>query len=142
MKVSVSARMRGARRGAMLSASGVLVAGCVMLASPSLAAADTDCGYGNSSGNIRTCLSVGLHSAGASVSVVSSARVLRVCLYINGRADSCSGYFYAPPGPDGGVGDSWIGTSPSATYCAVTWKKQPDGSVVLVDQEFASFFHG
>jgi hypothetical protein len=126
----------------MLSAGGMLVVGCVMLGSPSLAAASTGCGYGNSSGNIRSCLSVGLSGASATAQVISSARVVNVCLYINGRADSCSGYTYLPAGQSTGVGDTWVGVAPSATYCAVTWKKAPDGSVTLVDQECWAFFHG
>jgi hypothetical protein len=145
MKVSVLARMRRARRGAMLSTGGMLVTTGVLLVvmTPGLAVADTNqCGYGNSAGNVRTCVSVGYSSAEASVHVVSSARVLDLCLYINSRSQ-CSGYTYVPAGQSMGEDYQTLGGEvPSATFCAVTWKKQPDGSVVLVDQECESLFHG
>lgn len=144
MNVSVLARMRGARRRAVVSAGGALVTTGLLLVvmSPSLAMADLgQCGYGNSSGNLRTCVSVATGSAGASTHVVSSARVVNVCLYINGRADTCSGYTYVPAGQTDGIADSWIGGMPSGTFCAVTWKRQPDGSVVFVDQECVGYYH-
>jgi hypothetical protein len=150
MKVSVLARMRRARRGAILSAGGALVTAGVLLVvmTPSLASASIGtCGYGNSSGNLQTCVSVGYNSptvvgATASVRPVNSARIVNVCLYVNGAQSGCTGYFYAAAGAYSAFTHFWtVGQVPSGTFCAVTWKQQPDGSAVFVDQECVGYYH-
>ena len=117
---------RPARAIAALS----LVAGVfVAITSPAvaLAASNTQCGYGSSAGNTRTCLTIGSTAASTSATVVSSGRVLRSCLRFNGARLSCSAYSYVRPGA--GIGNTWIagGAVPGGTYCAVTWKLAPDG---------------
>jgi hypothetical protein len=145
MQVSVLARMRGARRRAVLSAGGLLATVGVLLVviTPGVASANLgQCGYGNSGGNLQTCVSVGSNSWGASVHDVSSGRVVNTCLYINGNNNGCTGYGYLARGASTGISVSSLGGGPpSGTFCAVTWKKQPDGSVVFVDQECVGYYH-
>jgi hypothetical protein len=91
------------------------------------ASANTQCGYGSSAGNTRTCLTIGSRTASTSATVVYSGRVLRSCLRLNGARLACSAYTYVTPGA--GIGNTWIagGAVPDGTYCAVTWKLAPDG---------------
>jgi hypothetical protein len=142
MKVSVSARMRRARRGAILSAGGVVVTAGVLLVvmTPSLASATMgSCGYGNSSGNIRTCMSVATRQASATAQVVSSARVVSVCIYVNGSIQTCTPFTYLQPGQLTEANNASTDVIRGGTFCALTRKEQPDGSVVSVDQECVGF---
>lgn len=92
------------------------------------------CGYGNSSGNILTCINVSDSGPSASVKVIDSGRVVQVCQHYDGSTGNCSGYAYLAPGQSAGVGTTSIGGgAPRAgTYCAKSWKEQPDGSTVEV----------
>ena len=128
----------GLKHRAGLLAAALVIAGGVyfVLMAPGLAAADsTQCGYGSSQGNVQTCVDVGGTSVSTSATDVSSGRMLQSCLHINGVRVECTPYTYVPPG--GGIGNTWIpgGEVPSGTYCAVTWKENPDGSTTELDSE-------
>jgi hypothetical protein len=125
---------RQLRRGRVVA---VAAAGAAALAvwSPGLASAGLGkCGPGSSGGNVRSCVSVGNGdvSTSASVPAGGSGRVLQSCLHRNGQRIYCTAYQYVAPG--GGIGGDWVQAKvPDGNYCAVTWKKQPDGSTVEVD---------
>jgi hypothetical protein len=126
----------------MLSAGALLVVGCVILVVmvPGLAVANTGaCGYGNSSGNIRTCMSVATHQASATAQIVSSARVVSVCIYVNGSIQTCTPFTYLQPGQLTEADYESTDVIRGGTFCALTRKEQPDGSVVSVDQECVGF---
>jgi hypothetical protein len=86
------------------------------------------CGYGSSHGNVRNCVSLSGTSVSASAHVEEVGRALNSCLRRNGVRVSCTGYSYVAPGH--GIGLTWIpgGHVPNGTYCAVTWRKNPNGT--------------
>jgi hypothetical protein len=96
------------------------------------AAGNSQCGYGQSAGNVRTCINLGSSSVSTSATVVSTGRTIRSCLRRNGARVECTAYSYLRPG--GGTGNTWLpgGAVPAGTYCAVTWKLQPSGAQVKV----------
>jgi hypothetical protein len=117
---------------------GLLSFGCVLLVAVhagDATAASSACGYGSSSGNVRTCVSVGNTSVSTSSTVVSSGRVLQSCLHRNGARLGCTAYTYVPPGSS--IGLQWIygGGVPSGTYCALTWRRNTDGSTTQIGSE-------
>ena len=87
----------------------------------------SQCGYGSSSGNTRTCVSMGSKTVSTSATVVSAGLTLRSCLRRNGARVVCSAYGYVRPGS--GTGNTWLagGAVPEGTYCAVTWRRSANG---------------
>jgi hypothetical protein len=112
-----------------------VVLGTLMgVATPGLASAApvTQCGYGSSAGNTRTCVTLGSTTVSTSATVISTGRTLRSCLRRNGSRLVCTAYGYIRPG--GGTGNTWVagGQVPSGTYCAVTWRLYADGAQAKV----------
>jgi hypothetical protein len=101
---------------------------------PALAATGA-CGTGSSHGNVRTCVSLSGKSVSVSAQVKSSGRVLNSCLRRNGTKVACTGYRYIAAGR--GIGFTWIpgGLVPDGIYCAVTWRKNPNGAVTKLGSE-------
>lgn len=99
------------------------------------AAAQSFCGYGSSSGNVRTCVHDSRSAVSSSATVVHQARVLQSCLHRNGARVGCSAYTYVRPGA--GVGFTWIPSHsvPGGTYCAVTWRKNANGSTTRIGSQ-------
>jgi hypothetical protein len=133
MSVTFARRRGMVRRVSGAGAGLVLAAGLFFVAMPAgQAHADsgTSCGYGDSDGNTQTCLTIGNNSVSVSAGVVNggAGRVLSSCLHVNGTPDGCTGFSYV--GPDAGTGLTVIyGSSvPNGTYCAVTFRQNPDGS--------------
>jgi hypothetical protein len=98
-------------------------------------AASSACGYGSSSGNVRTCVSVGNTTVSSSSTVVSSARVLQSCLHRDGVRLGCTAYTYVPAGSSIGFQSVFGGGVPSGTYCALTWRRNTDGSTTQIGSE-------
>jgi hypothetical protein len=94
------------------------------------ASVNSGCTYGSSNGNTKTCISgdANFTSVSTSASVTTSGRTLQSCLHRNGTRIECTGYSYVRPGS--GIGLTWIpgGSIPNGTYCALTWRKDPNGS--------------
>jgi hypothetical protein len=67
-----------------------------------------------------------------SASVTTSGRTLQSCLHLNGTRIACTAYSYVRPGS--GIALTWIpgGYIPNGTYCAVTWRKDPNGSTTEI----------
>jgi hypothetical protein len=128
-------RRRVARGMAVLSVLTVTVIAVVTIAPQAASASTNNCGYGSSNGNVQTCVSVGDTSVGVSAQVKDSGRVLNVCLHRNGVSVGCTGYSYVPRGS--GSGFSWVpgGQISNGTYCAVTWKKDPNGTTTELASE-------
>jgi hypothetical protein len=120
---------------AVLSVLAVTVIAVVTVAPQAASASTNNCGYGSSNGNVQTCVSVGDTSVGVSAQVKDSGRVLNVCLHRNGVSVGCTGYSYVPRGS--GSGFSWVpgGQVSNGTYCAVTWKKDPNGTTTELASE-------
>lgn len=130
----------GIRRRLVLGAAALSVlagvAITVVAAEPGPAfAATVACGTGPSHGNVRTCVSLGGTSVSASAQVRSAGRVLNSCLRRNGVRLECTGYSYVARGH--GTGLTWIpgGQVPDGTYCAVTWRKNPNGTTTRLGSE-------
>jgi hypothetical protein len=134
--VSIGGMARRAAHGtAALSVMIVTAIAAVTLA-PGSALASTDaCGYGSSHGNVRTCVSLGGTSVSTSAQVKSAGRTLNSCLRRNGVSVRCTGYSYVAPGH--GIGLTWIpgGHVPNGNYCAVTWRKNPNGTTTKLASE-------
>jgi len=108
----------------------------VVTVAPGAAFASTGaCGYGSSHGNVRTCVSLGGTSVSASAQVKDAGRILNSCLRRNGVRVTCTGYSYVAPGR--GIGLTWSpgGHVPNGTYCAVTWRKNPNGTTTKLASE-------
>jgi hypothetical protein len=99
------------------------------------AAATTQCGYGSSGGNTRTCVTMASTAVSTSATVISTGRTIRSCLRRNGARLQCTAYSYVKPG--GGTGSSWVagGAVPDGTYCAVTWRLNTNGAQTKVGTE-------
>ena len=115
-----------------------LVAACWLVgpsAGAAAAASQTFCGYGSSSGNVRTCVADKGGSVSSSATVVHQAQVLQSCLHRNGSRIGCTAYTYVRP--RGGIGFTWAapGGVPPGTYCAVTWRKNTNGSTSEIGSE-------
>jgi hypothetical protein len=113
---------------ALLSLAGGGALSSSLLSQSASAAGTSQCGYGSSAGNVRTCISLGSGTVSTSATVVSTGRTIRSCLRRNGARVECTRYSYVQPG--GGTGNTWVagGSVPAGTYCAVTWRLQPDGA--------------
>lgn len=113
---------------ALLSLAGGGALPTVLPSRLATAAATSQCGYGSSAGNVRTCISLGSGTVSTSATVLSTGRTIRSCLRRNGARIECTGYGYV--GPGGGTGNTWVagGAVPAGTYCAVTWRLQPSGA--------------
>ena len=108
----------------------------VVTVAPGAAFASTGaCGYGSSHGNVRTCVSLGGTSVSASAQVKDAGRILNSCLRRNGVRVTCTGYSYVAPGR--GIGLTWSpgGHVPNGTYCAVTWRKNPNRTTTRLGSE-------
>jgi hypothetical protein len=127
-------RRRVALGTAILSAMAVAVAAVVTVAPAAFASTDA-CGSGSSHGNVRTCVSLGGSSVSTSANVKDEGRTLNSCLRRNGVRVDCTGYSHVAPGH--GIGLSWIpgGHVPNGTYCAVTWRKNPNGTTTKLASE-------
>lgn len=122
--------------GAVALSAMAVTAIAVVTVSPGTAFASTGaCGYGSSHGNIRTCVSLGSTSVSTSTHVKDAGRTLNSCLRRNGVRVTCTGYSYVAPGH--GTGLTWIpgGHVPNGTYCAVTWRKNPNGTTTKLAAE-------
>lgn len=132
----LSTANRSGRWLGMIVATLALVGGSwSLIGSSGSAAASTFCTYGSSGGNVRTCASDGASTVSSSATVIHQGRVLQSCLHRNGVRLSCSGYAYV--GPGGGIGTTWVapGGLPGGTYCAATWRKDPNGSTTRIGLE-------
>ena len=108
----------------------------VVTVAPGAAFASTGaCGYGSSHGNVRTCVSLGGTSVSTSAQVKDAGRILNSCLRRNGVRVTCTGYSHVAPGR--GIGLTWSpgGHVPNGTYCAVTWRKNPNGTTTKLASE-------
>ncbi len=108
----------------------------VVTGAPGAAFASTGaCGYGSSHGNVRTCVSLDGISVSTSAHVKGAGRTLNSCLRRNGVRVTCTGYSHVAPGH--GIGLTWIpgGHVPNGTYCAVTWRKNPNGTTTKLASE-------
>jgi hypothetical protein len=128
-------RRRVALGAAALSVTAVTAIAVVAVAPGTAFAATNGCGYGSSNGNVRTCVSLSGTSVSASAQVKDSGRVLNSCLHRNGVRITCTGYEYVAAGH--GIGLNWIpgGQVPNGTYCAVTWRKNPNGAMTELASE-------
>jgi hypothetical protein len=128
-------RKRVALGAAALSVTAVTAVALVTVAPGAAFASTVACGFGTTHGNVRTCVSLGATSVSASAQVIDSGRVLNSCLRRNGVRVTCSGYRYVPRGR--GTGVTWFpgGQVPDGTYCAVTWRKSPNGTVTELAKE-------
>jgi hypothetical protein len=135
MRIAGKGRRSGRWLGAIFATLSLAGGSWLVLGSSGSAAAQTFCGYGSSGGNVRTCVADNGRSVSSSATVVSQARVLQSCLHRNGARLSCTAYTYVRPGA--GIGTSWVapGGLPSGTYCAVTWRKNPNGSTTQIGSE-------
>ena len=99
------------------------------------AASTSQCGYGASGGNTRTCVSLGSKTVSTSATVISTGRTIRSCLRRNGARLQCTAYSYVRPG--GGTGSTWLagGAVPDGTYCAVTWRLFTSGAQQKIGTE-------
>lgn len=114
----------------------VMTAVAAVTVAPGAAFASTDaCGSGSSHGNVETCVSLGGTSVSTSAQVKDAGRVLNSCLRRNGVRVRCTGYSFVAPGH--GIGLTWIpgGHIPNGTYCAVTWRKNPNGTTTRLASE-------
>ena len=139
--VCLTITSRLTKRARLTVAGLVLTCAAFFVAMPSglAAAAINQCGWGSSQGNTWTCLSIGSTSVSTSATIASSGRVLESCLHYNGVRIACTGYTYLPRGTS--IGFTYVpgGAVPSGTYCAVTWRMNPDGSTTEIDSECAGF---
>jgi hypothetical protein len=128
-------RRRVALGAAALSVTAVTAVALVTVAPGAAFASTVGCGYGSSNGNVRTCVDLGGTSVSTSAQVIDSGRVLNSCLRRNGVKVTCTGYEYVARGR--GIGLNWIpgGQVPDGTYCAVTWRKNPNGAVKELAKE-------
>jgi hypothetical protein len=88
------------------------------------------CGYGDSDGDTQTCLTIGGSSVSVSAGVVNggAGRELSSCLHVNGNPDGCTGFSSVGPGSVTGLTVTFGNGVPNGTYCAVTFRQNPDGS--------------
>jgi hypothetical protein len=84
-------------------------------------------------------MSMATRQASATAQVVSSARVVSVCIYVNGSIRTCTPFTYLQPGRSTESDYPSTDVIRGGTFCAVTRKEQPNGSVVSVDEECVSF---
>lgn len=113
-------------------------------AAPAAPASDHTCGTGSSGGNVTTCmyntgegLHIDLFDAQADVNNVE--RTLQVCI-TGALGTRCSGFSPIPPDPPNNVQQElwWVnGNVPAGNYCAITNRKNPDGSVTQIGYECA-----
>ena len=128
-------RRRATLGTASLSAMAAAAIAVVTVTPGPAFASEGACGYGPSHGNVRTCVSLGATSVSASADVKDAGRTLNSCLRRNGVRIGCTGYSYVAPGH--GTGLTWTpdGHVPTGTYCAVTWRKNPNGSTTKIGSE-------
>jgi hypothetical protein len=134
--MSIGGITRRLARGAAAVSVITVTAIAVVTVAPGAAFASTGaCGYGSSHGNVRTCVSLGGTSVSASAQVKDAGRILNSCLRRNRVTVTCTGYSYVAPGR--GIGLTWIpgGHVPNGTYCAVTWRKNPNGTTTKLASE-------
>lgn len=101
-------------------------------------ASGSGCTYGSSSGNTLTCIYVNGNGAfvsymQSSAHVVSYGRVLQSCLHNPGGGRiGCTAYTYI--GPGGTLTYTWAPHNyvTSGAYCALTWRKNNDGSTTEI----------
>jgi hypothetical protein len=134
--IRMTGRARRTVRAAALLSALIPAAAVVSYvgASAASASAGSGCTYGSSNGNVKTCATASSNftSVSASASVTQSGRTLQSCLHRNGVRIECSGYAYVRVG--GGIGVTWVpgGSIPNGTYCALTWRKNLDGSTTEI----------
>jgi hypothetical protein len=134
--MSIAGMTRRVALGAAALSVTAVTAVAMVTAAPGAAFASTvACGFGSTHGNVRTRVSLGGTSVSTSAHVNDAGRVLNSCLRRNGVRVTCSGYAYVARGR--GIGLAWIpgGQIPDGTYCAVTWRKNPNGSVTELAKE-------
>jgi hypothetical protein len=134
--MSISGIRRRVARGAVALSVMAVTAIAVVTVAPGSAFASTNaCGYGASHGNVRACVSLGGTSVSTSAQVKDVGRTLNSCLRRNGVRITCTGYSYVARGH--GIGLTWIagGHVPNGTYCAVTWRKNPNGTTTELASE-------
>jgi hypothetical protein len=130
----------GIRRGVALGVAALSVMAVTAIAAVTVApgeafASTNACGYGSTNGNVRTCVLMSGTSVSTSAQVKDEGRTLNSCLHRNGVRLGCTGYSYVARGH--GTGLNWIpgGHIPNGTYCAVTWRKNPNGTTTELASE-------
>lgn len=134
--MSIGWMTRRVARGTAALAVLAVTAIAVVLVAPEAASASVGaCGYGSSHGNVRTCVSLDGTSVSTSARVKEAGRTLNTCLRRNGVKIGCSGYAHLGRGH--GIGFSWVpgGHVPNGTYCAYTWRKNPNGTSTRIGSE-------
>lgn len=109
----------------------------LLAAAPALAETDT-CGYGSSGGNVLTCVHMNYgdgSQVAASARVETSTRTLDACLTQNGTTLGCTGFKSVSPGHVITYAPA-IDLKP-ATYCAITYRRNSDGSSTEIGDECA-----